>query len=486
MRFLFLRLLVFALLPACTVGPDYHAPQPDIPQHWSETPLAAQAMKVPEEWWKSFNDPLLDRFIADAIALNLDLQQAASRIRDARAQRSATIAAGLPSLSARSNVNRRLNNTSSAALGQGGGTGIGPQSGGGGGFGVGNQIINIFQLGFDAQWELDFFGGVRRAVEAADATVQMEEENRRDVFVTLLAEVARNYIELRSNQRLLAVAQDNLHAQQDIVALTKAREQGGLASTLDVAQAESLAKTTEAQLPVYSAAIQQAIHALGVLLGREPGALAAVLKREAPIPVSNAAAVADLPSELLRRRPDIRRAERQLAVTNAQIGVATAELYPKVNLAAFIGLQNIRITDFTPLGKSWSTAASLSMPIFNWGKLQANIISKKEQHRQALLAYQSTVLEAFKEVEDGFTTYTQERLRRDALAEAAASDKLAVELASERYRKGLTPFLDVLVSQQSLFQTQSDLTLSEARVSSNLVALYKAFGGGWQVSALVR
>lgn len=469
------------VLSGCAVGPDYHAPQTEVPQHWSAAPLAAHGAKVPEEWWKSFNDPLLNRLIADAVNSNLDLQQAASRVRDARAQRTAVIAAGLPSLDARSNVNRRLNNTSSAALGQSGGIGTGASPSTGGGFGVGNQIINIFQLGFDAQWELDFFGGVRRAVEAADATVAMEEENRRDVLVTLLGEVAHNYIELRSKQRLLAVAQDNLRAQQDIVALTQARQRGGLASTLDVAQAEALARTTEAQLPVYTAAIQQTIHALGVLLGREPGALAALLRRTAPLPVSAAAAVADLPSDLLRRRPDIRRAERQLAAANAQIGVATAELYPKVNLAAFIGLQNSRITDFTPLGKSWSTAASLSMPIFNWGKLQANIASKKEQHQQALLVYQATVLAAFKEVEDGFAAYAQEQQRRDALAAAVDADELAVELAGERYRRGLTAFLDVLVSQKALFQAQTDLAASEAAVSNNLVALYKAFGGGWQV-----
>lgn len=479
-------ILLATLLFGCAVGPDYRAPKMEVPERWSEAaPAAGQTAKAPEEWWKSFNDPLLDRLIADAIASNLDLRQAASRVRDARAQRTALIAAGLPNLNARSNVNRRRNNTSTSSLGQSGGFGMPSSStSSGGGFGVGNQLINIFQMGFDAQWELDFFGGVRRAVEAADATVGAEEENRHDVLVTLLGEVARNYIDLRSNQRLLAVAQDNLRAQQDTVALTQARQQGGLASTLDVAQAEALAAATEAQLPVYASAVQQTIHALGVLLGREPGAMAAVLMRAAPIPVSAAAAVADLPSELLRRRPDIRRAERQLAEANAQIGVATAELYPKVNLAAFIGLQNTRITDFTPLGKSWSTAASLSMPIFNWGKLQANIKSKKEVHQQALLAYQATVLDAFKEVEDGLVAYAQERRRRDALAAAVAADKLALDLATERYRKGLTAFLDVLVSQRTLFQSQSELAASEAKVSSNWVALYKACGGGWQVQTL--
>jgi NodT family efflux transporter outer membrane factor (OMF) lipoprotein len=272
-----------------------------------------------------------------------------------------------------------------------------------------------------------------------------------------------------------------LHAQEDIVAMTQARQQTGLASTLEVAQAQSQAAATQAQLPVYATRVKQAIHALSVLLGREPGALAALLQRDGPIPGASAAAVTDLPSELLRRRPDIRRAERQLAASNAQIGVATAELYPKVNLAAFLGLQNSSIAAFTPIGKSWSMAASLSMPIFNWGKLQANIDSKKAQHDQALFAYQATVLEAFKEVEDALVAYAQERQRRSALAAAVDADTLAVELAKERYRKGLTAFLDVLITQRALFLSQSDLAVSDAQVSSNLVALYKALGGGWQM-----
>jgi NodT family efflux transporter outer membrane factor (OMF) lipoprotein len=311
--------------------------------------------------------------------------------------------------------------------------------------------------------------------------VDAEEENRRDVLVTLLGEVARNYIELRANQRLSAITRENLRAQDDVTAMTQARRQAGLASALEVAEAQALAAVTQAQLPVYTARVQQAIHALSTLLGREPGALAALLKREGPIPASSAGAVADLPSELLRRRPDIRRAERQLAASNAQIGVATAELYPKVNLAAFLGLQNSSIAAFTPIGKSWSMAASLSMPIFNWGKLQANIDSKKAQREQALLTYRSAVLNAFKEVEDALVAYAQEQQRRTALAAAAEADKLAVELADERYRKGLTAFLDVLTTQRALFQSQSDLAVSDAQLASDLVALYKALGGGWRM-----
>jgi len=466
------------LLSGCpAVGPDYEPPQMPVPRQWSETAAALHA-EQPDQWWKAFNDPVLDKLIGEAIASNLDLKLALERVKDARALRSATIAAGLPSLDAKSNVSRRFNNTTSPAAQTG-------TSAVGGGFGVGNQLINIFQLGFDAQWELDFFGGVRRAVEAADATIGVEQENSRDVLVTLQGEVARNYIELRANQRLAAVTRENLHAQQETQELTQIRQQSGLVSMLEVTQAQAQAATTEAQLPNYQAAVKQSIHALGVLLGREPGALAIRLDQQGPIPTVAAQVITSLPSELLQRRPDIRRAERQLAVANASVGVATAELYPKINLAAFIGLQNTTITDFTPIGKSWSAAGSLTMPIFNWGKLNANIKSKKAQFEQTFLSYQSTVLLAFKEVEDTLIAYRKEQERRKALEKAVAANRLAVQLANERYLKGLTSFLDVLTSQSALYQAQSDLASSESRLASNLVALYKALGGGWQTEVTV-
>jgi outer membrane protein, multidrug efflux system len=473
-----LALAVTLLLSGCfAVGPDYEPPKMPIPRQWAETSAATGTQ--PDKWWKTFNDPVLDKLVSDAIASNLDLKLALERVKDARALRSATIAAGLPSLDAKSNVSRRFNNTSSPSSQTGGTSSVG------GGLGVGNQLINIFQMGFDAQWELDFFGGVRRAVEAADATIDVAVENSRDVLVTLLGDVARNYIELRANQHLAATTRDNLHAQQDTLELTLIRQQAGLASMLEVTQAQAQASTTEAQLPNYEALVKQSIHALSVLLGKEPGALAALLDREGMIPSIAAYAITNLPSELLQRRPDIRRAERQLAVANASVGVATAELYPKFNLAAFIGLQNTTITDFTPLGKSWSAAGSLTMPIFNWGKLNANIRSKKAQFEQVFLTYQSTVLSAFKEVEDALIAYSKEQERHEALAKAVEANRLAVQLADERYQKGLTAFLDVLESQSALYQTQSSLVSSESQLAADLVALYKALGGGWQTEAIV-
>ncbi|ESS68814.1 nodulation protein T [Methyloglobulus morosus KoM1] len=464
------------LVSACAVGPDYHAPVVPVPKQWHESSVTAKQAQS-DQWWQTFNDQELNQLITEAIAANLDLKQALWRVTDAREQRIATIAAGLPSISARNTASRRLNNSSSPS-----------QSGGatsGGGFGVGNQAINIFQLGFDAQWELDFFGGVRRAIEAADATVESEAENSRDVLVILLGDVARNYIELRSNQQLADITRKNLAAQRETQMLTDIRQQSGLASMLEVTQAQAQADTTEAQLPNYEALVKQSIHALSVLLGREPGSLALRLGRQTTLPTVTEQVIPDLPSDLLKRRPDIRRAERQLAVANASVGVATAELYPKVNLAAFLGLQNMKITDFTPLGKSWSAASTLTMPIFNWGKLNANIKSKKALFEQAFLTYQSTVLTAFQEVEDTLIAYRKEQERQQALAKAVVANQLAVQLANERYGKGLTGFIDVLQTQLALYQSESLLVTSNAKVSSNLVALYKALGGGWQTESKV-
>ena len=254
---------------------------------------------------------------------------------------------------------------------------------------------------------------------------------------------------------------------------------------LEVAQAESQAATTEAFMPVYETIVKQSIHALSILLNREPNALASRLKNIGPIPAMPTVAITDLPSELLLRRPDIRRAERLMAKANADVGVATAELYPRVNLSAFIGLQNAQISDFTPIGKSWDTASSLTLPIFNWGRIKANIKSKNALFDVAFLTYQSSVLTAFKEVEDALVAYANEQQRFRSLELAVNASLLSVKMANERYDHGLTMFLDVLQAQESLFQAQRNLADSKAQLSTDLIILYKALGGGWQNQASV-
>ena len=462
------------LLSGCTVGPDYQRPSVAVPKQWHQAATVAVSAQ-PDKWWQAFHDPILNRLMSEAIAANLDLKQALNRVKDARAQRAAIFAAALPSATAKSNVSRRLNNVTSPS--QSGGTS--------GGFGVGNQLITIFQSGFDAQWELDFFGGIKRTAENADAAVDSEIENSRDILVTLLGDVAKNYIGLRASQQELAITRKLLQRQQETQKLTEIRQQSGLANSLEVTQAQAQAATTEAQLPIYERNIQLSVHTLSLLLDREPGALTVRLADEHPIPSITDHLIPALPSELLKRRPDIRRAERQMAAASAAIGIATAELYPKINLSAFLGLQNTHLTDVTPIGKSWSTAASLSLPIFNWGRLKANIKSKEVQFDAAFLTYQATVLGAFKEVEDALVAHSKEQARYLALTQAVTANQLAVHLAEERYQKGLTSFIEVLQSQQASYQTESALIESTATRSSQRVALYKALGGGWQTEPRV-
>ncbi|PPD44546.1 MAG: multidrug transporter [Methylobacter sp.] len=471
-----MALAISLLLTACAaVGPDYQTPDIATPKQWqSASGKQTAASTQTGTWWQTFNDPQLNLLVAEAIAANLDYKKALARIKDARAQRMSIFASALPALTAKSNISRRLNNTSGGSS-QGGTAGSG--------FGVGNQLIDIFQTGFDAQWELDFFGGVQRSAEAADATVESEIENSRAVLVTLLAEVARNYLELRANQQWLAITQDTLDNQTETLELTQIRQASGLANSLEVTQAQAQLAATQAQIPTYESQIQQKLHALSLLLGLQPAALNARLQRPAAIPSVIATVIPDLPSELLKRRPDIRRAERLLAAAVANIGVAKSELYPKINLTAFLGLQNLSVKDVTPIGKSWSTAASLTMPIFNWGNLQANIKSKQALSEEAKLDYETSILTAFKEVEDALVAYSKEQQRHKALERAVAANQLAVQLATERYQKGLTAFIDVLDSQQALYQSQNSLTDSALAVSSHLVALYKALGGGWQTQA---
>ena len=468
------RLIALFGLYGCTVGPDYVRPAPPLPEKWQASPeVKSAASSDYQQWWKSFNDPILNELIVQASTANLDFQAAQARIRDSRSQYTMTRASGLPSLSAHNSTNRRLNNINTPSVGN-------TSSQGGGGFGVGNQIINIFQTGLDAQWEIDLFGGSRRAIEAAEATVEASIENSRAILVSLLGEVALNYLQLRSNQQALLISRENIDNLSETLNLTRVRHQAGLASQLETAQTEILLANTQAQLPLYQQACQLNIHALGVLLGEEPGKLSEKLQQAAPLPATANPAQADMPSELLLRRPDIRRAERQLAAANAQIGVAMAAQYPRFNLTAFLGLQNSNISDLTPISKSWSLASSLSLPIFNWGSVQANIESKESLHEQALLAYRSSLLTAFKEVEDALVSSGEQRKRRLALQQAQTAAQLSMSLTKELYGKGLSTFLDVLSAERALFQIRRDILQSDTEIAAQSIALYKALGGGWQ------
>lgn len=460
---------LLVLAAGCMVGPDYQRPDVRVPPAWQEAQQRGIDARTADlaRWWAAFKDPLLDSLVERAIQSNLDLRLAEARIREARATRAATAAGEWPTLGVFGSYTRQQ--LSKNAFLTPGTSSVGlhlPQ--------------DLYNTGFDASWEIDVFGGVRRSVEAADATIEASVEDRRDVLVTLLGDVARNYIDLRGFQRQLAVARANLKAEQDTLELTRVRFQAGLASDLEVAQAEAQVNTTAAQIPTLESSLKAAAYQLDVLLGSEPGALWGELSKEAAIPGLPPEVLVGLPSELLRRRPDIRRAERQLAAATALIGAATADLFPKFSLTGAAGLQSFSASNWFSRGSMYgSIGPTISWSIFQGGAILANIEIRNAQQEQVLTQYQKNVLTALQEVETSLVNYGQQQARYRALVDAVAANRRAVDLANELYIRGLSDFLNVLVTQRALYATESDLARSEATMATNLVALYKALGGGW-------
>jgi len=464
------RLLASGLLgiglffTGCSVGPNYHAPKVAVSGKWSEpleggvTNRTARA----SEWWTTFNDPKLNSLIVRAVQSNHDLRIAEARLRQARAQRRFSTADFWPTMDAsasytRERASKNVNQPSNPFEN------------------------NLYQAGFDAAWEIDVFGGKRRALEAATADAAASEEDRNDTLVSLLAEVARNYVELRGLQQRLLITRDNIKSQQDALEVTQARFKGGVASELDVTQAAALLASTRSQLPSLETSLKQTMHQLAVLLGQQPGALLAELSGEGPIPPTPPEVPVGLPSELLRRRPDVRRAERQLAAATARIGVQTAELFPKFSLTGAAGLQSVSASDwFTGGSKFWSAGPTVQWRIFDAGRIRANVRVQNEKQEESLAVYEKAVLTSLQDVENALVAYAQEQVRYRSLKDQTEADRRQVELANELYTKGLADFLNVLDAQRSLYQAEDQLVQSEKTISQNLVALYKALGGGWE------
>jgi NodT family efflux transporter outer membrane factor (OMF) lipoprotein len=467
--------LIF-LAGGCAVGPNYEKPALPVPPSWQEAQQQGIVTRSAElaRWWTEFKDPLLDSLVERALKSNLDLRIAEGRIREARASRAVTAAGAWPTVDVSGSYRR--NRSSKNAFS------ISPQgTGGSSSFAGTNLDQNLYDAGFDADWEIDVFGGVRRSVEAADATIDASVESRRDILVTLLGDVARNYIDVRGSQRRLTVARANLKAQQDTLELTGVRFQAGLASDLEVAQAEAQVNTTAAQIPALESLLKQAAYSLDVLLGLQAGALWGELSKETAIPSLPPEVLVGLPSELLRRRPDIRFAERQLAAATAQVGAAMADLFPKFSLTGAIGLRSISASDwFTGGSRYWSIGPTITWPVFDAGRIRANIEIRNAQQEQALTQYEKTVLAALGDVETSLVNYANEQARYRSLTDAVAANRRALEMANDLYVKGLVDFLNVLEAQRSLYSSENDLAQSEVTMAANLVALYKALGGGWE------
>ncbi len=490
--------LALLSVSGCTVGPDFTAPKPVTPATWvAHPPKQGQPeSKVTSDspdsvsWWTSFNDPELTSLIDRARDSNPDLQQAALRIQEARAQLQAVGARNLPTVGLDSSYARTdlSKNGSLSLFGGSSGAQTAAQAGSGG---IPSSLVpftlppfDLFQTGFDASWEIDLFGRVRRSVESAEAQAQAVVEDRNDAMVSVYAEVARSYIELRGVQRLIDITQSNLKAQQDAYKLTHAQAQGGETSNLDVESASAEVATTEAQLPSLEDQKSHVINALSLLLALEPGALQSELDAAKPLPPNPPGVPIGMPSDLARRRPDIRRAEAQLHAATANIGVATADLYPRLTMTGSIGLQALRFNKLSDWGsKFYNFGPALSIPVFN-GVTYANITVQEVRQKEAALSYKTTVLSALHDVENAVSSYEAEQIRVRALQRAAEANENSLSLAQQRYRAGLSSFLDVLDAERRLYASQTEVARSSVMISTDLVAIYKALGGGWDTNMI--
>jgi multidrug efflux system outer membrane protein len=506
--------LTLAWLAGCTVGPDYKKPNVPVASAYGELPKAAptnqpsQVVVGPESlshWWMIFGDPDLNALIEQALRGNRDLRIALSRVRQARAQRGVVASGLLPEIDATGgydhargsqNVNIPLGALAGSSSGSSGAgkarrrdtSSAGGSSSAPGGpqnpFGLGGLpgvTTDLYQAGLDASWQIDIFGGTRRAIEAAKDNILASEENRRAVLISLLAEVATNYIGLRDNQYRLDLARKNLAAQRQTLAIFQARFQHGLSTELDLAQQTALVDSTAALIAPLESSERDSIHVLAFLIGGNAEALPAGLAAHRPLPSVPPQIPVGIPSDLMRQRPDIRGAERQLAAATAQIGSATADLFPKFSLTAMAGLDSSQPGDlFEWSSRYFGISPGVTWPILDWGRIRNNIKVQNELQEQALATYQNTIFRAFREVEDALVHYQKEQLRRAELDGAVTASRQSLLLATKSYDAGLVDLLTVLSSERSLLNAQDSLAQSDGAIRSNLVRLYVALGGGWE------
>ncbi len=464
-------LLAGAALSGCLVGPDYSPPPQPAHENWT-APLAGGVTADPvgeeiAQWWTVLGDPTLIALEERAVAGNRDLAAAAARLREARARRKGARAGLFPSLSAGGSATRTR--SSAASFG-----GITPP----------DPVRERYESGFDASWEIDLFGGLRRGVEAARADLAASAADLEGVRVSLAAELAEAYVDLRALQRRLALAEANASAQAETLQITDWRSEAGLTTQLDVEQARANLEQTRATIPQLRASLAQSHARLAVLVGEPPGALDALLAEAKPIPTPPAHVAVGVPADALARRPDVARAERQLAAETARIGVAKAEAYPKLSLTGSLGVQSLTTADlFTAGARTSSLVGNLTQTVLDFGRVRASIEAQEAVQEQSLAQLESTLLVALEEAENAIVSYGQEQLRRDSLAEASAAAERAASLSRAQYAAGLVDFESVLLAERTLFSLQDQLAVSEGELTSNLARLYKALGGGWSAGA---
>ena len=451
-----------------TVGPDYKAPEVNATSEWNarmENGLQKDAVNKEDlaEWWKNLNDPILTKLIRKAINGNLDLAMARATLQEARARRGLAESDQFPTLDAGGSISKGKASKDTGS----------PST---------TKTHELYHAGFDASWELDVFGGVRRAVQAAQADLEAQKENLRDVLVSICAEVALNYVEVRTYQTRLDIARENIRIQEKTKGITSSLREAGLGTELAVQQASYNLSSTRSRIPSLRSGLQAAQNRLAVITGENPGALDKMLAKQKPIPTVEPKVAVGVPAETLRRRPDVRRAERQLAAQTARIGEAKSDLFPKFRLLGSVGLETIEHepeffhTDYS----FWSIGPSVSWNIFDAGAIRRNIEIQTAKQKQKLINYEKTVLAALEETENALTRFAREQERVKELKDAVRSARKSEDLATGNYKAGLVDFINVLNAQKAALNFQEELALSKSTVTSNLISLYKALGGGWQ------
>jgi outer membrane protein, multidrug efflux system len=478
-----LSLLALALA-GCAAGPDYQAPAPVVPARWSGS--VEPAPSAPEAWWTLFGDGELSALEARAAGANLDVRGAILRVAEARAQREAAAPARWPSVNATAGAEReRISEKTApasllAAQASGKAAGVGGTSGAAPGF---PNPFNQAQYGFDAAWEIDLFGGVRRSVEAADARARGAIEESRAARVTLAAEVARTYVDLRGAQARHGVAQRTVDTLRERLGLVRDERACGLGTDAALAAAQAQLAAAQAVLPDLERDEALAINRICLLLALEPGVLGAELAAPRPIPSPPSDVPAGLPSDLLRRRPDIRAAEESLHEATALVGVATADLYPRVTLTAGAGYQAQHGGDLGAWAARYaSVGPALDLPIFDSGRRRANVRIEDARSRETAVLYARTVLGAVHEVENALASCREARLRQDSLALAATASGDALAIARQRHAAGLTSYSDVLAAERACEDADLALAQGAAALDTDIVVLCKALGGGWDIS----
>ncbi|MCB8879577.1 efflux transporter outer membrane subunit [Acidisoma cellulosilytica] len=484
-RLAFSRPLISSVLmlavAGCTMGPDFKHPTPPYdPSSFLDGRASATGRSQPQvapiqvEWWQSFNDPELNSLEQRAVAQNLDVLTATVRVAEARSNAGVTASAFFPTVSG---------NVTAADIKPSDKFSLGSSSSSSGSSGSSGDInpLSLYQYGFDATWTVDLWGKVRRQVEAGNAAIQAQEIDRRGTVIQMMAEVARDYLQMRNAQMQLKIAQDNVRTAQNLLNLTQQRANAGLTDQLDVAQEQAQLTTTEATVPTSEQSVAQYINALSLLLGEGPRALAAELDTPEVVPPTPAIVPVGLPSDLLRRRPDVMEAEANLHEATANIGVAVASFFPTFDLLGFFGIQSGATQDlFTTAARTYVLGGMVSVPIFQGGKLVETLHLRKQQQKEAMIAYDKAVLTAFSDVDTALTNYDKEQQRRVLLGRAVLADQKAFALAQQRYTEGIATYIDVLNAQQSVLSSAREYEDSTAAVSTDLVSLYLALGGGWE------